>query len=70
MDVVRNGLMSGADLVQVFSGRTKNKVFFFVRSQKGINTNCLMYTYYYMSWILYMFHNNNNLFLTTSFECS
>ena len=70
MDVVQNGLMSGAHLVEKFSGRTKNKVFFFVRSQKGINTNCLIYTYCYMSWILYMFHNNNYLFLITSFECS
>ena len=35
MDVVRNGLMSGVDLVEVFSGRTKNKVFFFMQPKSG-----------------------------------
>ena len=38
MDVVSNGLMSGADLVETYSGRSKNKVFFFVRSKTGIDT--------------------------------
>ena len=35
MDVVKNGLMSGADVVETFSGRTKNKVFFFVQPKSG-----------------------------------
>ena len=35
MDVVRNGLMSGADVVEIFSGHTKNKVFFFVQPKSG-----------------------------------
>ena len=30
--------MSGADFVEAYSGRTKNKVFFFVRSLTGIDT--------------------------------
>ena len=35
MDHVRHGLMSGVDLAEIFSGGTKNKVLFFVRSSAG-----------------------------------